>query len=171
MSETLTLEIRVRAIGPKTNKEEILRIQAVGQFEIPEDSEGHLPLGTEVVGCPFSTGTASIVIEAGVYGFDGSIVKPMEDLDVSISSSDDDEVDMDDEDEEHLSDDAGDTEGVSVEPGEDFEIPRGKTGYVEGIEVIYPEQILADLDLDNDSDLPPGTYHYDGFAVQCTKLK
>ena len=169
MSETLTLEIRVRAIGPKTNKEEILRIQAVGQFEIPEDSEGHLPLGTEVVECPFSTGAESIVIEEGLYGFDGSIVKPMEDLDVSISSSDDDDADIDDEDD--VSDDADDTEGVSVEPGEDFEIPRGKTGYVEGIEVIYPEQILADLDLENDSDLPPGTYHYDGFAVRCTKLK
>ena len=171
MNEKPTLEIRVRAIGPTANKEEVLRIQAVEQFEIPKGSEGHLPLGTEVVGCPFSTGTASIVIEAGVYGFDGSIVKPMEDLDVAISSSDDDEVDMDDEDEEHLSDDAGDTEGVSVEPGEDFEIPRGKTGYVGDVEVIYPERILADLDLENDSDLPPGTYHYDGFVVRCTKLK
>lgn len=166
MNEKPTLEIRVRAIGPKTNKEEVLRIQAIGQFEIPEDSEGHLPLGTKVVGCPFSTGAESIVIEEGLYGFDGSIVKPMEDLDVSISSSDDDEVDMDDED-----DDAGDTEDVSVEPGDDFEIPRGKTGYVGDIEVIYPEQILVDLDLENDSDLPPGTYHYDGFAVRCTKLR
>ncbi len=67
MNEKPTLEIRVRAIGPKTNKEDVLRIQAVGQFEIPKGSEGHLPLATEVVGCPFSTGTESIVIEAGVY--------------------------------------------------------------------------------------------------------
>ena len=169
MNEKPTLEIRVRAIGPTANKEEVLRIQAVGQFEIPKGSEGHLPLGTEVVECPFSTGAESIVIEEGLYGFDGSIVKPMEDLDVSISSSDDDDADIDDEDD--VSDDADDTEGVSVEPGEDFEIPRGKTGYVGDIEVIYPEQILADLDVENDSDLPPGTYHYDGFAVRCTKLK
>ena len=169
MNEKPTLEIRVRAIGPKTNKENVLRIQAVGQFEIPEGSEGHLPLGTEVVECPFSTGAESIVIEEGLYGFDGSIVKPLEDLDVAISSSDDDDADIDDEDD--VSDDADDTEGVSVEPGEDFEIPRGKTGCVADIEVIYPEQILADLDLENDSDLPPGTYHYDGFAVRCTKLK
>jgi hypothetical protein len=37
--------------------------------------------------------------------------------------------------------------------------------------LIDPEHIQADLELENHGDLPPGKYHYDGFAVTCTKLR